>query len=155
MAASTTRVEKQQQGDSRPRRRRFDMMHGALASEAHAVARDFGVDVLTVMFRPDHTAGRADEAPSSTSSSASRRLVAADMSAMGPVKLAVHAARLRALRATLVRQVQGTMTEKKQGRDPWWSRDRSPRGRRGRRQRKTSKVKKKKKNLSSDYNVER
>jgi hypothetical protein len=97
MAASTTRVEKQQQGDSRPRRRRFDTMHDALASEAHAVARDFGVDVLTVMFRPDHTAGRADEAPSSTSSSASRRLVAADMSAMGPAKLAVHAARLRAL----------------------------------------------------------
>jgi hypothetical protein len=77
-------------------------------------------------------------------------LVATDVSAMGPAELAVHAARLRALRATLVRQVLGTTTEKKQGRGPWWSRDRSPRGRRGRRQRKTSRVKK---NLSSDYHV--
>jgi hypothetical protein len=107
-------------------------MHGALASEAHAVERDFGVDVLTVVFRPDHAASRADDAPSSTSSSASRQLVAVDMSAMGPAKLAVHAAQLWALRATLVRQVQGTMTEKKQWRGSRWSRDRSPRGWRGR-----------------------
>jgi hypothetical protein len=62
MAASTTRVEKQQQGDSRQAAAAsFDAMHDALASEAHVVARDFGIDVLTVAFRPDHTADRADD----------------------------------------------------------------------------------------------
>jgi hypothetical protein len=130
MAASTTRAEKQQQGDSRQAAAAsFDAMHGALASEAHAVARDFGVDVLTVAFCPDHAAGRADDAPRAVvheflgvaPAERARRLVAADVSAMGPAELAVHAARLRALRATLIHQVQGMTTEKKQGRGPRWS----------------------------------
>jgi hypothetical protein len=44
MTASTTCVEKQQQGDSRQAATTsFNAMHGALASEAHAVAHDFGV----------------------------------------------------------------------------------------------------------------
>jgi hypothetical protein len=64
MAASTTRAKKQQLGDSRQATAAsFDAMHDALASEAHDVARDFGVDVLTIAFRPDHAAGRADDAP--------------------------------------------------------------------------------------------
>jgi hypothetical protein len=130
MAASTTRAEKQQQGDSRQAAAAsFDAMHGVLASEAHAVARDFGVDVLTVAFCPDHAAGRADDAPRAVvheflgvaPAERARRLVAADVSAMGPAELAVHAARLRALRATLIHQVQGMTTEKKQGRGPRWS----------------------------------
>jgi hypothetical protein len=62
MAASTTRAEKQQQGDCRQAvAASFDAMHGALASEAHAVARDFGVDVLTVEFCPDHAVGAGEE----------------------------------------------------------------------------------------------
>jgi hypothetical protein len=69
--------------------------------------------------------------------------VVADVSTMGPAELAVHAARLRALRATLVRQVQGTTTEKKQGAAPGGVEIDLPRGRRGRRQRKTSRIKKK------------
>jgi hypothetical protein len=131
MAASTTRAEKQQQGDSwqAVAPPSFNTMHGTLASEAHAVARDFGVDVLTVAFCPDHAAGRADDAPRAVvheflgvaPAERARRLVAADVSAMGPAELAVHAARLRALRATLIHQVQGMTTEKKQGRGPRWS----------------------------------
>jgi hypothetical protein len=60
MAASTTRTEKQQQGDSRQVvAAAFDVMHSTLVSEAHAMARN----VLTVAFRPDHAADRADNAP--------------------------------------------------------------------------------------------
>jgi hypothetical protein len=128
MAASTTRAEKQQQqGDSRQAVAPpwFDAMHGALASEAHAVARDFGVDMLTVTFHPDHAAGRADDVPhvvvheflGVAPAERALRLVAADVSAMGPGELAVHTARLQALRTTLIRQMQGTTMEKKQGVD--------------------------------------
>jgi hypothetical protein len=89
------------------------------------VARDFGVDVLTVTFHPDHAAGRADDVPRTVVHEflgvapveRALRLVAADVSAMGPGELAVHVARLRALRTTLIHQMQGTTMEKKLGVD--------------------------------------
>jgi hypothetical protein len=113
-AATTTGAEKRrQEGDKRAL---FDAVHGELASEAHAVARDFGVDVLTVAVCPDGGAVNHEflgVAPVERV----RRLLATDVTAMGPAELAVHAARLRAVRAALTRKLQGAATTEKKKQD--------------------------------------
>lgn len=83
----------------------FDAMHGALASEAHAAARELGVDVTTVAFRPDGGGAVSHEFLGVAPEERIRRLIAADVSAMGPAELARHAARLQALRAALARKL--------------------------------------------------
>ncbi|KAK3120965.1 hypothetical protein QOZ80_8BG0644060 [Eleusine coracana subsp. coracana] len=117
MAATTTDAEKQRQGDSRKAAALFEPKHGELASEAHAVARELGVDVTTVAFRPGGGGGGAvsHEFLGVAPAERVRRLVETDVSAMGPAELAQHAARLRAVRAALVSRMQGTEKKEKQG----------------------------------------
>jgi hypothetical protein len=107
MAASTTRAKKQQQ--------QGDAMHGTLASEAHGVARlrTCSPSCSDPTTPPTVQHEFLGVAPAEWE----WWLVAADVSVMGPAELALHAARLQALRATLIRQMQGTTTEKKQGVD--------------------------------------
>jgi hypothetical protein len=99
-AATTTGAEKRrQEGD---RRARFDAVHGELASEAHAVARDFGVDVLTVAVCPDGGAVNHEflgVAPVERV----RRLLATEVTALGP--------------AALTRKLQGAATTEKKKQD--------------------------------------
>lgn len=118
--------KQQPQGGSSSQAAMFDAMHGALASQAHAVAREFGVDVVTVAFRPAAAGVGAEDAEAAeravsheflgvSPEERMRRLIATDVSAMGPAELAKHAARLKALRAALVRKLQGTGKKEKQG----------------------------------------
>ncbi|KAJ1293212.1 hypothetical protein BS78_01G050800 [Paspalum vaginatum] len=87
----------------------FASKHEELLSEARGVAREFGVDVRAVAFRPDGTAtahefigaGREEMVKSLV-----MQAVAKDVSAMGPEELAAHERQLRRLRAIVARDLQ-------------------------------------------------
>ncbi|KAK3122664.1 hypothetical protein QOZ80_8AG0616530 [Eleusine coracana subsp. coracana] len=112
--AAPTDAEKQQ-GDNMKAAALFEAKHGELASEAHAVARELGVDVTTVVFRPDGGGAVSHEFIGVAPAERVRRLVETDVSAMGPAELAQQAARLRAVRAALIGRMQGTEKKGKQG----------------------------------------
>jgi hypothetical protein len=82
----------------------FASKHAELLSEARAVAREHGVTVRTVAFRPDVTAvaheligvGREERLQGMIG-----RAVARDVSAMGAREVAAHQRQLHALRAVV------------------------------------------------------
>ncbi|PUZ50021.1 hypothetical protein GQ55_6G026100 [Panicum hallii var. hallii] len=91
------------------RQARFEAKHAELLSEARGVAREFGVDVCAVAFRPDGTAARHEflgVAREARAVGRIRRAVARDVSAMGLREVAEHERQLRALRAVVERELQ-------------------------------------------------
>ncbi|CAD6246568.1 unnamed protein product [Miscanthus lutarioriparius] len=87
----------------------FASKHAELLSEARAVAREHGVTVSTVAFRPDGTAV-AHELIGVAREERLRgmvgRAVARDVSAMGAREVAAHQRQLHALRAVVLRELQ-------------------------------------------------
>ncbi|KXG24362.1 hypothetical protein SORBI_3007G031400 [Sorghum bicolor] len=87
----------------------FASKHAELLCEARGVAREHGVTVRTVAFRPDGKAV-AHELIGVAREERLRgmvgRAVARDVSAMGPREVAAHQRQLHALRAVVLRELQ-------------------------------------------------
>ena len=87
----------------------FASKHAELLSEARAVAREHGVTVRTVAFRPDGTAVAHEPigvAREERLRGMVGRAVARDVSAMGAREVAAHQRQLHALRAVVLRELQ-------------------------------------------------
>lgn len=103
-AAPVTGQQQQQQLEAL-----FASKHAELLSEARGVAREHGVTVRTVAFRPDGTTvaheligvGREERLRGMIA-----RAVARDVSAMAPPEVAAHHRQLHALRAVVLRELQ-------------------------------------------------
>jgi hypothetical protein len=92
----------------------FEAKHAELLSEARDVAREYGVDVHAVVFRPDDgTAVRNEFLGGGGGGGREARLkdlvvraVARDVSGMGATELAAHERHLLQLRALVARELQ-------------------------------------------------
>ncbi|KAF8669872.1 hypothetical protein HU200_051049 [Digitaria exilis] len=91
----------------------FEEKHAELVAEARGVAREFGVDVRAVAFRPVGGGGGGAVVhefqgipPAARVVRTIRRAVAKDVSAMGMEEVAQHERQLLALRNIVVRELQ-------------------------------------------------
>ncbi|OEL13495.1 hypothetical protein BAE44_0025484 [Dichanthelium oligosanthes] len=107
--ANTNQHQQQQQA-------LFEAKHAELVSEARDVAREFGVDVHSIAFRPDGTAVRHDilgVGREARVKDSIMRAVARDVSAMGPEEVAAHEKQLQRLRALVAHELQGKAAKAK------------------------------------------
>lgn len=91
----------------------FEAKHAELLSEARDVAREYGVDVHAVVFRPDDGTAVRNEFLGGGGGGREARLkdlvvraVARDVSGMGATELAAHERHLLQLRALVARELQ-------------------------------------------------
>lgn len=89
----------------------FEAKHAELLSEARDVAREYGVDVHAVVFRPDDGTAVRNEFLGGGGREARLkdlvvRAVARDVSGMGATELAAHERHLLQLRALVARELQ-------------------------------------------------
>jgi hypothetical protein len=90
----------------------FEAKHAELLSEARDVAREYGVDVHAVVFRPDDGTAVRNEFLGGGGGREARlkdlvvRAVARDVSGMGATELAAHERHLLQLRALVARELQ-------------------------------------------------
>ncbi|PUZ73277.1 hypothetical protein GQ55_2G461200 [Panicum hallii var. hallii] len=101
-AADNTRQQAQQQA-------LFEAKHAEVLSEARDMAREFGVDVHAVAFRPDGTAVRHEFLGIGREARLKgliSRAVAKDVSAMGLEEVTAHEQHLQRLRSLVAHELQ-------------------------------------------------
>uniref|UniRef100_K3ZZK6 MADS-box domain-containing protein n=1 Tax=Setaria italica TaxID=4555 RepID=K3ZZK6_SETIT len=93
-----------------PQQALFEAKHAELLSQARDVAREFGVDVHAIVFRPDDGTAVRNEFLGAGREAQLKdligRAVARDVSAMGAPELAAHEQHLLRLRALVARELQ-------------------------------------------------